>query len=461
MSLGGPGARRAFWCAIPVAALLAAYLPDLGHGFVKDDFAWILGSRVGSASELLQLFQRHNGFYRPLVSLTFTLNEQLFGLAPFGYGLTNLALVLVAMAGIYVLARSLGMVWGIALLAASLWAFNPHGVGGAILWISGRTSLLLIVFALAAAIALSRGFIVLAAIFCALALFSKEEAVLLPAILLVWAGLDPLAPRLTWRWRRARPWAVAALPPLALYFILRSQTAAFLPLSAPAYYRLTFSASTVARNALEYADRSCTFMAAVVLLMAAAARRKPRLDALERGWAVRGLVWLAGGFGITLFIPVRSSLYACFPAVGAAIAAAAVAHSVWRQASPRTRNALKVAAAILPFALVSLHRSRNVRMVRTAELSASVLDEVQAHAPELAAGHVLVLHDDAAARVNIRNAFGTLITDAVRLRTGLPSPLVWVEPVLPEWQQAGVEMPRGGPAIHLELKDGRLAPITP
>ena len=104
-----PALRRALWRALPVVALLAAYLPDVGHGFVKDDFAWILGGRVTGASDLLRAFQQQNGFYRPLVSLSFTLNEWMFGLHPLGYGLTNLALVLLAMGGIYVLARSLGM----------------------------------------------------------------------------------------------------------------------------------------------------------------------------------------------------------------------------------------------------------------------------------------------------------------------------------------------------------------
>jgi hypothetical protein len=443
-----------------VAALLLAYLPDLGHGFVKDDFAWIEGSRVAAASDVWQLFQRQNGFYRPVVSLSFALNERLSGPHPFAYGLTNLLLVLAAMALLYALARSLGMPWGAGVLAAALWALNPHGVGGAILWISGRTSLLLIVFALAAAIALTRGSVALAAAFCALALFSKEEAVLLPAILAVWAGLGRTGDRLTWSVRRALPWALASLVPLVLYFVLRSRTAAFLPLSAPAYYRLTFAPALVGRNILEYADRGATFAAAVLLLAMAAARGLPRLDADERGWVVRGLVWLVGGFGITVFVPVRSSLYACFPSIGTALAGAALVHSVWRQASPRVRTGLQVAALILPFALVPLYRSRNVRMVRTAELSASVLDAIGARSAAVAAGSVVVLHDEPASRVNIRNAFGTLITEAVRLRTGVPSPRVWVEPPLPEWEQAGMRIPQG-PRIELALRGGEVVPVRP
>jgi hypothetical protein len=243
---------------------------------------------------------------------------------------------------------------------------------------------------------------------------------------------------------------VAAVPPLTLYFILRSRTSAFLPLSAPDYYRLTFAPAAVGRNVLEYLDRSCTFMAAALLLLALAARRRPRLDERERAWALRGLAWLVGGFGITVFVPVRSSLYACFPSVGSAMAAAAVASSLWRQASPRARRAAQVAAVLLPLALVPLQRTRNTRMVRTAELSAAVLEQVRPHAASLAAGHVLVLEDDPGARVNVRGAFGTLVTDAVRLFTGVQEPRVWVEPPLPEWERAGLRRPEG-PEIRLPL----------
>ena len=48
-------------------AFSLAYLPDLGRGFIKDDYAWVAGSRVTSGTDLLALFTRQDGFYRPLV----------------------------------------------------------------------------------------------------------------------------------------------------------------------------------------------------------------------------------------------------------------------------------------------------------------------------------------------------------------------------------------------------------
>jgi hypothetical protein len=70
---------------------------------------------------------------------------------------------------------------------------------------------------------------------------------------------------------------------------------------------------------------------------------------------------------------------------------------------------------------------------------------------------MVVLHDAVGIRYNIENAFGTLIQDAVRLRTGRPA-RVWVDPPLEGWQGAGL-VPPEGPTVHLWLRDGRLVPL--
>jgi hypothetical protein len=434
--------------------VLASYLPDLGRGFIKDDFAWILGSRTSGPLGWIDLFGRDNGFYRPLVSLSFALDERLFGLEPYGYGLTNLALVLGCLFGLYGLGRSLGMPWGTALLAASIWALNPHGVGGAILWISGRTALLLVLFSVLAATCLLKGWYWAAGAFCLAALLSKEEAVLLPAILAVWAAMAPGTVR--WDWRRG--WIAAAILaiPLVVYLALRMRTAAYLPHSAPHFYKPTLIPATLARNVLEYADRSGTMAAVVVILVTAALRRRPRLEDRERRWLKLGILWLVGGYALTVFLPVRSSLYACFPLVGAALAAAAVVNALWRDASETQRRRLLGAAIVAAALLVPLHRSRNVRMVKTAELSARVLEDLAGTIEEMGAAKMLVLHDAVGARYTIQNSFGTLIQDAVRLRTGVPSARVWVEPPLGNWKGAGLQPPAGQPAVHYRLREGRL-----
>jgi protein O-mannosyl-transferase len=172
-----------------VAAFALAYLPCLGRGFIKDDFAWILGSRVRDLADLSEVLARDNGFYRPLVTLSFTASERLFGLEPLGYGITNFVLVIACAGLVQALARKLGMPPAAAATAAALWAFNPHGINWAVLWISGRTALLLTLFSLAAAIAVLTRKPLIVSLMCGLAVLSKEEAVVLPAIFAVSSGL--------------------------------------------------------------------------------------------------------------------------------------------------------------------------------------------------------------------------------------------------------------------------------
>ena len=137
--------------AVPFIVFLGVYGASVGHGFVADDFGWILDSRVDHVGGLLSLFSRSSGFYRPVVGLTFAADYAIFGAHPLGYGLTNLALALVCGGLLYLVGRELSLPRGAALAAVALWLLNPHGINTAIIWMSGRTSLLLTMGSLAAA----------------------------------------------------------------------------------------------------------------------------------------------------------------------------------------------------------------------------------------------------------------------------------------------------------------------
>lgn len=204
-------------CLAPLVLFLGVYLPTAGHGFIQDDYSWILQNRVRSIGELLEVFRRDNGFYRPVVALTFTLNEWMFGANAFGYGMTNVVLALLCCASIVRLARAVRLPWGAATLAGALWLLNFHGIRMSVLWISGRTALVLTLAATAAATSLMRGHVVAATAWLIVALFAKEEAILLPIILLVWLRIfrtPALAPRI-------RPWTLAICAAVAEAVYLR------------------------------------------------------------------------------------------------------------------------------------------------------------------------------------------------------------------------------------------------
>ena len=179
------------------AVFLVTYLPGLGRGFIKDDFAWIASNQVTSAGELVGLFTSTADFYRPVVRLSFAADWWLFGIEPLAYGLTNLAILAAGALALRALALALGMPRGAALLAAGLWAFNFHGVDMSLLWISGRTSLLATLFGLLAARSLVVGRPRAAAGWALVAMLSKEDAFVLLPFVASSSGFygDPCGPR--------------------------------------------------------------------------------------------------------------------------------------------------------------------------------------------------------------------------------------------------------------------------
>ena len=378
-----------------------------------------------TAGDLARLFTTAPmGFYRPIVALSFLLNESIAGLHPLAYGLVNLALVIAIAAAIVALCRALGLHRGYGLFAAGVWTFNIHGVGMALTWISGRTSLLATLFAVHAAIAFTRKRSRPAALWTGLALLSKEEPLLLPLVFVIWATIERR--RVGDRRLTAivagvrRTWLCLAV--LGGYLVVRSASGAMTPANAPGYYALSLSPSVLGANVLEYADRAATFGVAVLALgLLLFARRLPRLDMIdsdERDIIVRGLAWLVFGYGLTVMVPVRSDLYACLPAVGVAVIAGAAARALWRHIPPARQRAAVVAGLALPLLLMPVYRGRNVFARNDARLSTTVVRSVVA---ALRDGDDLTrveVYQHVGERPSIGSALGGHLAAAIELGTG-------------------------------------------
>lgn len=415
---------------LPVSAwllvcLAVAYLPDIGRGFISDDFSWILHSAVRTPSDLWRPFiETPMGFYRPLVSWSFAANHAIAGLWPLGYALVNLLLVCGIAASIVWLCRALGFHWLEGLFGAAVWTFNLHGVGMALTWISGRTSLLATVFAVLAAGASTRGRPVVAGVFTAAALLSKEEPVLLPAMLAAWLFIDrwrdgaTTVTALATAARGAGPSGVA----LGAYLLLRANTAALTPSTAPSYYTLSASPSVLVPNLLEYADRSLTFAAAVLVLgLLLAVRRTPSVTWFgehERRVALKGLTWLVLGHAVTVLVPVRSDLYACLPSVGAALMAVAAIGPLWQQVPASRRRWAAALALALPLMLAPVYWGRNVFARHDAELSTQVLTRAFEALRDRDDLTRVEIYQQAGERPSIGAAFGGGLGPALELGTG-------------------------------------------
>jgi hypothetical protein len=355
-------------------------------------------------------------------------NRSVCGLRPFCYGLTNFLLFAGCAAGVATLGRALSLPIGGAILAAAIWAFNWHGPNGAILWISGRTALLLVLFSTFAAAAFVRKQWIAAAVLTAAAMLSKEEAIALPMILIGWSIVDGIARGAPPLSRRSLALAAASVVLVIFYYVLRTHSGALTPANAPPYYRFSFALPVVLSNLREYLDRSATFAAVVLVLFVIVGRpQRMSVGLAEREVLLLCAIWWVGSLAITMFLPVRSSLYACWPAVAAALGVAAVASHAWRLVDERRRLRTVFVGLAVPFLLWPVYHARNRALVREAELSTQTLSALQQVVQNRSAGIVVCLRDDRLHRPSLDSAFGGGLQAAADLVVR-PHVSVWLDP---------------------------------
>ncbi|MCX5791948.1 MAG: tetratricopeptide repeat protein [Elusimicrobia bacterium] len=175
-------------------------------------------------------------FYRPLLTLSFMLDAQLGGGAPFVYRLTNLLLHLLASVLLFKVLIKMKYNRTPAFFFSLLFTLHP-AISQAVYWLPGRNDSLLAVFSLSAFLAAlkfwetgSRRYAAWHLVFFALALFTKETAAaLVPVCLLyrLWIDERPVTSTdkfLAWGWGAAA----------ALFFLLRH----FIAANPPEFFNL-------------------------------------------------------------------------------------------------------------------------------------------------------------------------------------------------------------------------------
>src|SRR5260221_14704727 len=114
-----------------IVFVATVYAPDVGRGFIKDDFTWIRAAQTATARPITLIRQPDPGFYRPAVTAAFAFDYAVHGWRPRGYGGTNLTLYVLCAATGAALALAVGISARAAAVSAFLWAVNPHGVNTA------------------------------------------------------------------------------------------------------------------------------------------------------------------------------------------------------------------------------------------------------------------------------------------------------------------------------------------
>lgn len=189
-----------------VLACSLAYANSLGGDFVFDDTEQIVENRdLRSWENLGRAFTTHvwefrekpealrvpkpPPYYRPLFTVLFTVEYQLFGLNPQGWHLVNLLLHILCSIGVYYVARQLTGRQAVAVIAALLFAVYSIHVES-VSWISGVTDPLFGVFFLASYYfylrhreAKNRSHWLVSLMMFALAAYSKETALSLVALI--------------------------------------------------------------------------------------------------------------------------------------------------------------------------------------------------------------------------------------------------------------------------------------
>jgi hypothetical protein len=389
---------------------------------------------------------RTDGFYRPVVGATFAIDRAVYGVEPFGFGVTNLCLLLLGASALAYLGTTLGLRTSAGIIAAGVWALNFHAVNMAVLWLSGRTALCVTIAALLSAAAVVRRKPIAAGVAALVAMFAKEEAVMLPLILSAWAWV--LSREDEGRQGRVRDvgrWTWPVWVALAIYLALRAQTAAMTPMTATESYQFVRSPGALAGNALEYLDRACTFSVLVVLIAHLVAWRLPTLTPAIRRTLILGAVWFIGTFTLTVFVPNRSSLYALLPSAAPALIAGFLLQQLWDATAPIVHRRFVAAAVIVPVLLVPVYWTRNVRWIEIAELSSETFAAVRRVARERPEVDRLVFRDDRSTRRSFAATYDELLPDAVRLAAG--------RDIHAQLETSGTEP---GTAVRIVLEHGRI-----
>jgi tetratricopeptide (TPR) repeat protein len=245
--------RRILLIALIATALV--YLDGVTGQFVFDDPPQIVtNSAVHSWSYVFKYFTSDvwphtdssavGTFYRPIFQLWLLINYKLFGLHTTGWHLSSLLLHLLATFLVFELIRRILNDELVAGISAFLFGLHPIHVES-VTWISGSTDPLMAVFCLSALLCYLKScrekqahWLVVSWFLYAAAIFSKETAIVLPALIFLyrwlWSSSEAMrsaSQRLVESIRAALPYVLITLLYLvARYFALKGLSHALTPL---------------------------------------------------------------------------------------------------------------------------------------------------------------------------------------------------------------------------------------
>jgi len=347
------------------------FLPWVDGYFLGDD--WMILARnleLPWAEGPSWFFMVRHDWYRPIFELYVAVSWQLFGLQPVAYHLVSIGFFVVIAALVGLLGESLTGDWRVGLLALAL--FGLHGSHAEpVLWLAASSELLVAVFVLVSLASYlhfrrtnrRRWLVVVGASFF-LALASKETAVVLPLVWLVYEGL--YGPHRREGTARRRWWpALFFLVPSVLYVAWR------LVVGNP--YPLRPTAGGMAKNVGHYLTLQLMatpidfdYTAAVSPWQASRLLPLATTSVATCALAAAGMLWLRWGLwrrsmhpralvfpmvftalALAPVLPIVAERTAFLSSIGLAWALAALSVSLWDSALARGVGARQAVAVIL------------------------------------------------------------------------------------------------------------------
>ncbi len=362
------------------ALAIALYAPFVSGYWLTDDFAHIDRLERATFSGVF-VSPDAFGFYRPIPQFSLLLDLRLFGERPWVFRLTNLLLHLAVVCAAWLVATMVLASRRGAFLATLGFVLTPKAHPVAVLWPAARAELLMALFSLLTVAfwirwdrSGGRRWLTAACVTYALALMSKETAVLLPLLLLV----VPAPQRLTAR--RLSAVSVMIASAVAL-LVVRSLAGAMTLGSGDAHYGMTTPVSRWIRNARNYFWRALPSPLALLLLtgvpslLARSRERVHRADAAIGPLAILAVAWFATFILPTLPIAGRSELYVYLPGFGMCLLVGGLLARVWQEAG-RT-----VLACLVVYVLGAggYLATRSLSVHRDARFSAMLVDTLARH----------------------------------------------------------------------------------
>lgn len=199
--------------ALIILLILAAYGNTLQHGFVWDDIDVLVDNPITESLRNIPKFfisedtaDVSTGYYRPITYVSFALDRALWGLNPVGFNITNLVLHILVALLFYRTVAALFKRDNLALAAAVIFALHPIAGETINFHAGGRNTLLCACFSMLSLLYYTKRKHLPAVVFFTLAIFSKEFALLLPAVFLLY---DRLIAKEKFRWSFYIPCLIA------------------------------------------------------------------------------------------------------------------------------------------------------------------------------------------------------------------------------------------------------------